>query len=179
MSKAKTSQNKPDPMLVEVGQRLKQTIISRGFNQTQIARMINYSNNAISNIVNGYNRLTPDLADQLAEILDVTPDYLLGKAKHPTKWTTDFFDDINQKNIEYYKHYLPPSVAVEYDPKIEAFRLADKKTREVRLATKDQLDDFCRYMKGQFNNAQKLFWNVLEYQITDKNMKGGGADDLT
>ena len=160
----------------EIAKRLKETIASRGWKQAELAREIDYSNNAISNLVNGYNRLTPELAEKLAMILDVTPEYLLGTSEHMTKWTKDLHDDINQRNIECYKYYLPPNITIVYDPKAEAYRLVDEKSKEVRLATKAQLDDFYKYIKKQISTTQKLFWDILEYQIVIPKSKEGDTD---
>ncbi len=165
MSKVK-EENRPNP---KIGKRLKELILSKGLSQSKIARDLHYSNNTISNIVNGYNYLSPDMASNLSEYLGVSKEYLLCESDYPNGHWKNLAKDISEMNINtgYYHQCFTSDIIIMYDDDIEAFRLSNKKTKEIRYATKDQLDDYCKYVLKQKTSVQKLFWDLLENQIVD------------
>ncbi len=72
----------------DFGQRLKELRKSKGITQTELANMLHLSDkSSISRYEKGKNRPQFDIITKIADILDVSVDYLLGKTEEKTSKT--------------------------------------------------------------------------------------------
>ena len=79
MSRKKVEINK------ERGKRLRQLLLDRGMDQSELADKLNYTKEHISYVVNGHRNLTQDMAEAIVKIFpDVRVGWLLGIDKHMT-----------------------------------------------------------------------------------------------
>lgn len=64
----------------------------RDINQTELAKMIGLDKSKMSKIENGTRKVSPDELDKIADVFNVSTDYLLGR-KEESKKTADLDDD--------------------------------------------------------------------------------------
>ena len=75
---------------MEIGSRIKTKRIDKRFTQIELAELVNVSSQVISNWERGYSYLSSDDVARLADALDCTTKYLLGKAPTQNNKKTDF-----------------------------------------------------------------------------------------
>ncbi len=68
-----------------LGERLRQARERRGLSQAELARRIGAGVNQVPRYENGQAEPSPMLLKRLARSLEITSDYLLGLADHPTQ----------------------------------------------------------------------------------------------
>ena len=83
---------------MEIGSRIKTKRKENRFTQIELAELVNVSSQVISNWERGYSDLSSDDVARLADALDCTTKYLLGKAPIPNDKKTDL-PTKNEKDI--------------------------------------------------------------------------------
>ena len=72
---------------MQFAQRLKEIRIEKGYNQTEIAKIINKTQKGYSHLETGKSRFTLDDVKKLCEFYNISADYILGLTdeKRPLK----------------------------------------------------------------------------------------------
>ncbi|MBC2148135.1 helix-turn-helix domain-containing protein [Listeria booriae] len=70
---------------MEIGERIKHARKNKNLTQKQLAQKIHVSSQVMSNFERGYTEISAEQIKNIAEVLDVTADYLLGKTNIPDK----------------------------------------------------------------------------------------------
>ena len=128
---AKAKKKKVD---LEVGRRIQAMLTLQGITQSELARRIGYSNNAISNLVNGYNNLTPRTAQKIADILGCLPEYFLYGTS-----LVEFSDD--EANLT---------------------QRINTKNKKTRYSDDDLIEAYCLNALNDLNCAQQRICQLLE-----------------
>ncbi|MYL37396.1 helix-turn-helix domain-containing protein [Halobacillus litoralis] len=81
-----------------LSQRLKYARKNKKLTQDGLAKLVNTSKGTISNYENGYSTPSNDMLVTLADALDVSVDYLLGRTLKANTHNTDDFDPIYEIN---------------------------------------------------------------------------------
>lgn len=81
------------------GERLKECLKEKNITQVTLAKEANYSVQHISNIIRGVRGMSIEAAQAFSEILDVLPDYLLGKCdyKRNSEYQKTEYDDLEKR----------------------------------------------------------------------------------
>jgi len=66
-----------DKLLIEIGERVKQARVSRGYSQAELAEVLGLSDTYISKIETGKNAMTVTVLVKLSDALNVSTDWLL------------------------------------------------------------------------------------------------------
>ncbi|TYU82865.1 helix-turn-helix transcriptional regulator [Listeria monocytogenes] len=85
--------------MISVGNRIKKARIHKGLTQKQLADKIYISSQVISNAEREYAEVTSSNLLQIAEVLEVSTDYLLGKdgIENINLSSTPIDDNLNEK----------------------------------------------------------------------------------
>jgi len=83
--------------------RLKQARKSAGLTQDSLAKKVNTTKGTISNYENGHSTPSNDMLVQLANALDTTTDYLLGRADSASHYTEAGISDTAIANLSPYQ----------------------------------------------------------------------------
>lgn len=79
-----------------LSERLKKARINKGLSQEELAKRINTTKSTISNYENEYSSPSNEVLTKIADILEVTTDYLLGRTDNPQGYSG--FDPIAEHN---------------------------------------------------------------------------------
>lgn len=79
---------------------LEKAMKEAGYSQTKLADAIGVSARAIGYYISGRNNIPEDNLRKIAEVLQVTPEYILGKTNHPDK------DKLNALMKDMYDHEI-------------------------------------------------------------------------
>ena len=94
--------------------RLKQARLDKKLTQEQLAKMVNTKKSTISNYENEYSSPSNEMLYDLANVLEVTSDYLLGRVDFPQGFKADYskpeneVSDDNYRKIERFARNLTP-----------------------------------------------------------------------
>ncbi len=88
---------------MNMGQRIKMLREQHNLSQLELAKMLNISNSTLSQYENGARTPSDDIKVKLADILDVSIDYLIGRTteykKAPTYSEVDALTDVQKEII--------------------------------------------------------------------------------
>jgi len=83
---------------IVLGERIKQSRINKKLKQYELANKLCVSQSTVAGWESGARKPDTDMLSQLANILDVTTDYLLGNSEDPT---TENTPDISDSDIKF------------------------------------------------------------------------------
>ena len=96
-----------------INQRLKAARKAKKLTQEQLAQLLQTTKGTISNYENGHSTPSNEMLVLLAEKLDVTADYLLGRSNNPNPLTKEETDIA--KRLEKFKEELEHSDGLAFD----------------------------------------------------------------
>ncbi|MFP7702160.1 helix-turn-helix domain-containing protein [Bacillus sp. C15] len=108
--------------------RLKQRRKAMGFTQTQLAEKVNTKKTTISNYETGYSTPSNEMLRDLADVLDTTTDYLLGRV--------DNHSSITKEKSEFDQAFGDDDL-----------QLAFREARDFSEESQKQAIDFIKYLK--------------------------------
>jgi|GEM_PF-596287 len=85
-----------------IGRRIKYLREKRGFTQTQLARLVNIGKSTLSEYESGKANPTAEVIRKIADVLDVSADYLLG-----LKDTYEKFNEVVEIDVPEVVKYIP------------------------------------------------------------------------
>ena len=89
--------------------RLREARIRKGISQKELSKEIQVAQNTISNWENGVGEPSLDMLIKIADFLDCSADYLLGRVDEPTHIKKDLPDDDGKVVSVEYDVRQPPS----------------------------------------------------------------------
>ena len=110
-------------------ERLKEVILDKGWTQKRIAEESGYTQQYISNLLNGVRPIGEECAKSISKVLDIDPDYILGKTDYKSK------EDYLLKSINY--HSDLESKFLELIEVLQTFVYLEPYTIEKRIIKKD------------------------------------------
>lgn len=126
----------------KIGQRIKQVREALGMTQAELARRMGYSaRSTINRIENGSQAFPMKKLDKFAQVLDVTPAYLIGFTE------ADIPDGLNK---EYYIDYILDSDNPEFKVLVETERIPSN-TLCAKIQASDLDDSEVDYMDKQLD----------------------------
>lgn len=81
-------------------ERIKRRRIQLGLTQTQLAEKVNTKKTTISNYETGYSTPSTEMLTDLANVLQTTADYLLGRTNNPTFNENDTLNEIDDPDLQ-------------------------------------------------------------------------------
>jgi transcriptional regulator with XRE-family HTH domain len=67
-----------------IGPRLREARLVKKYTQEELAKLVNTGKTTISNYETGFSRPSPEIMNDLADVLAVSTDYLYGRTDNPT-----------------------------------------------------------------------------------------------
>lgn len=124
-------------------QRLRQARKSKKLTQTELAKLVNTKKSTISNYETGYSTPSNEMLKDLADVLDTTTDYLLGRVNEPedtdhshifTKEELNFIDDselplkdlMRKYNIDDIEEFTEDEIRIAFET-IKAYKKSKQK----------------------------------------------------
>jgi len=112
---------------VSLGKRLKRERERKGWSQLYVAEKLGITNAVLSNYERDYRDPDTDTLTKLADLYDVSIDYLLGRIDNPSPSSNpDIPPNINVAYLGGVKHELTPEVARRLKEDIELFERLKK-----------------------------------------------------
>lgn len=92
---------KEDELLLS--QRLRQARNAKGYTQKDLADLVNTKKTTISNYETGYSTPSNEMLKDLADVLNTTTDYLLGRVDDPDFYADkeSFLKAVREKGLDY------------------------------------------------------------------------------
>lgn len=86
-----------------LSQRLRQARNAKGYTQKDLADLVNTKKTTISNYETGYSTPSNEMLKDLADVLNTTTDYLLGRVDDPDFYADkeSFLKAVREKGLDY------------------------------------------------------------------------------
>ena len=152
-----------------VGQRIKNIRVQRGLTQEQLAENVNVSRSTIAEAENG--KLTFDTLCMLADYLDTSTDYLLGRAEAANK-AAEIINNLKRYfNIRFEKNSMYVSISDNLMKILKSLDEIEKIQSNSDFISKETIesmkkDVFATYSGSLINDGSKKDYMICEYTIT-------------
>lgn len=130
---------------MNIGERIKQSRLEKGIDQLTLCEKLNIEQSTLSNYENGRRTPKPEVIVKIAEVLDVSTDYLLGKT-----------------NLRNYTDYKPTITAkdernIQRDLEQMMADIDNKKSGPAAYGGELDLDDYDReLLKGSLEQVLRI-----------------------
>jgi len=166
----------------KMAKQLKEARKSRGLTQEQVAEALKVSVGTISGYERGYRRPDPDMIVQLADLYDVSTDYILGR--HTVTQTNVFGQKIKEMRIS--KELTPDALSKSLDISSDILTSYEAGTRTPDLYIAEKLATYfgvsVDYLLGRTDNPKGILKDPpnldIEY-ILKNNLVTFNGDVLT
>lgn len=149
----------------KMAKQLKEVRKSRGLTQEQVAEALRVSVGTISGYERGYRRPDPDMIVQLADLYDVSTDYILGR--HTITQTNVFGQKIREMRIS--KELTPDALSKSLDISSDILTSYEAGTRTPDLYIAEKLATYfgvsVDYLLGRTNNSKGILKDASNLDI--------------
>lgn len=132
---------------MNLGERLKRVREEKGLAQNFVAKKLGIANTTLSGYENNDRKPDPDMLKKLADFLNVSTDYLLGRTTEKDGYSPSVINEptppygVHDPSRHPPKQNLPTEITAEENELLERFRKLEKKDRRTLKIIADQLDN--------------------------------------